>query len=538
VSERTITNPILRGFNPDPSIVRVGSDFYIATSTFEWYPGVQIHHSRDLRHWRLVSRPLDGERMLNMLGCPDSCGVWAPCLSWHDGLFWLAYTDVKRFDGNFKDTHNYLTTAPDISGPWSDPVYLNSSGFDPSLYHADDGRKWYLNMVWDHRPDRSFFNGIVMQEYDAGEQVLLDEPKYIFRGTALDYTEAPHLYRFGDYYYLLIAEGGTGYGHAITVARSKSIEGPYEADPAGPMVTSRHQPDWPLQRAGHGDLVQLEDGSLYVVFLVSRLFGDARHSPMGRETAIQPARLTDDGWIRLAGDDALPQVTIPAPDLPTSTPDTDIEHDDFDQPKLNSVYQWLRTPWPDEFCSLQDRPGHLRLYGLESPGSLFRQALIARRQTSARFVAETVVEFRPQNFQQLAGLIIYYNSAKFHYVYISHDNDIGRHIGIMSCEADFSLAASFPIRDALIPLPADGPVRLRAVGEDEILRFAWSAGDAGEWQDIPVDLDMCFLTDQAGQDVGEQFTGTFIGLCAHDVSGQRAHADFDWFSLHEDDVRA
>lgn len=531
--DHSIVNPILRGFNPDPSICRVGADFYIATSTFEWYPGLQIHHSRDLRNWQLATRPLDNERLLNMLGTPDSCGVWAPCLTWHDGLFWLAYTDVKRFDGNFKDTHNYLTTSPNIDGPWSDPVYLNSSGFDPSFFHADDGRKWYLNMVWDHRPDRSFFNGIVMQEYDAANQLLVGEPEYIFRGTELDYTEAPHLYRFGDYYYLLTAEGGTGYGHAITVARSTSINGPYDADPNGPMVTTRNDPDWPLQRAGHGDLVELADGSIYTVFLVSRLFGESRHSPLGRETAIQPVELTDDGWLRLPGGNALPVASIDAPGLSQAEHDPIIEHDDFNDASLNIVYQWLRTPWPQEIYSLSERPGYLRLFGQESPGSLFRQSLVARRQSSERFTAETSLEFEPRNFQQMAGLIIYYNSAKFHYLYLSHDNEIGKHIGILSCEADFSLAASFPIKDERIPVAVEGAVKLRAVADYDVLRFSWAEGDSREWHDIPVDLDMQFLTDQAGRESGEQFTGTFIGVCAHDVSGQRAHADFDWFSMRE-----
>ena len=145
-----IVNPILPGFNPDPSICRVGGDYYIATSTFEWYPGVQIHHSTDLVNWRLVKRPLDRAAQLDMRGNPDSGGIWAPCLSYADGLFWLVYTDVKRLDGNFKDGHNYIVTAPSIEGPWSDPVHVNSSGFDPSLFHDDDGRKWFLNMVWNH----------------------------------------------------------------------------------------------------------------------------------------------------------------------------------------------------------------------------------------------------------------------------------------------------------------------------------------------------------------------------------------------------
>ena len=197
-----IVNPILRGFNPDPSICRVGDDFYIATSTFEWYPGVQIHHSRDLRNWQLIARPLNEARLLNMLGTPDSCGVWAPCLTWSDDRFWLVFTDVKRFDGNFKDTHNFVTTAPNIHGPWSDPVYLNSSGFDPSLYHAEDGCKWLLNMVWDHRPDQDFFLGIEMQEYDPAAQHLVGEPERIFSGTELGCTEGPHIHRLGEYFYL------------------------------------------------------------------------------------------------------------------------------------------------------------------------------------------------------------------------------------------------------------------------------------------------------------------------------------------------
>ena len=135
-----ITNPILTGFNPDPSICRVGDDFYIATSTFDWFPGVQIHHSRDLVHWHLLTRPLTRVSQLNMKGNPDSCGVWAPNLTYKDGMFYLVYTDVKRFDGRWKDTHNYLVTATEIDGEWSDPIYLNSSGFDPSLFHDEDGR--------------------------------------------------------------------------------------------------------------------------------------------------------------------------------------------------------------------------------------------------------------------------------------------------------------------------------------------------------------------------------------------------------------
>jgi xylan 1,4-beta-xylosidase len=144
-----IQNPILPGFNPDPSILRVGDDYYIATSTFEWFPGVQIHHSKDLVNWKLITHPLTRTSQLDMLGNMPSCGIWAPCLSYCDGLFYLIYTNTRIYYSNHKDCHNYLVTAKDIMGPWSEPIYLNSSGFDPSLFHDDDGKKWLANMLWD-----------------------------------------------------------------------------------------------------------------------------------------------------------------------------------------------------------------------------------------------------------------------------------------------------------------------------------------------------------------------------------------------------
>ena len=195
VRQDAIRNPILRGFNPDPAILRVGSDYYIATSTFEWYPGVQIFRSADLGNWRLASRPLNNARLLDMTGVPDSCGIWAPCLSHADGLFWLCYTIVRRFDGDFKDAHNYITTCETIDGDWSDPVYINSSGFDPSLFHDDDGRKWHMNMLWDHRPGRSRFGGILLQEYSHAERRLVGEAVNIYSGTATGLTEGPHIYK-------------------------------------------------------------------------------------------------------------------------------------------------------------------------------------------------------------------------------------------------------------------------------------------------------------------------------------------------------
>ena len=179
-----IINPILKGFNPDPSICRVGEDYYIATSTFEWFPGVQIHHSKDLKNWQLIKHPVERESQINMRGNSDSGGVWAPALSYSDGKFWLIYSNVKVVEGDvFKDVNNYLITCDTIDGEWSDPIYLNSSGFDPSLFHDEDGKKYLVNMVWDYRSYNHRFYGISLQEYDHKKQKLIGDSKIIFKGT-------------------------------------------------------------------------------------------------------------------------------------------------------------------------------------------------------------------------------------------------------------------------------------------------------------------------------------------------------------------
>ena len=265
-----IHNPVLRGFEPDPVILRVGADFYIATSTFEWYPGVRIHHSRDLVNWRSLGGVLHSTRLLDLAGVPDSGGIWAPGLSYADGLFHLVFTVVDTYAEGWKDLPNYLTTAPTIEGPWSDPLPLHGRGFDVSLFHDDDGRSWLLNMRFDWRPDREGFAGIEIQEYDRKTRTLLGEPRTISTGTSVGVAEGPHLYRRDGWYYLVHAEGGTGYEHGAAVARSRDLLGPYEADPAGPLLTSRDDPSLALQKAGHCSLVETATGQWYAAHIVAR----------------------------------------------------------------------------------------------------------------------------------------------------------------------------------------------------------------------------------------------------------------------------
>jgi xylan 1,4-beta-xylosidase len=536
----TIRNPILPGFNPDPSIVRVGDDYYIATSTFEWYPGVQIHHSRDLVHWRLLTRPLNRASQLNMLGNPDSCGIWAPCLSYADGLFWLIYTDVKRYGrttvggasgASLRDFHNYLVTSPRIDGDWSDPIYLNSSGFDPSLFHDDDGRKYLLNMLWDHRPGNNRFAGIVLQEYSAKERNLIGERQNVFKGTSLGFTEAPHLYKRNGWYYLLTAEGGTGWGHAVTMARSRKITGPYELHPDTYILSARHRPDIELQRAGHADFVETQSGETYMVYLCGRPLRNRGRCVLGRETAIQKMIWGKDGWLRTLDGQGISTIETPAPSLPVHKFPMTPALEDFNEPELPLHFQWLRTPWPEEILSLTARPGFLRLFGRETIGSLFKQALVARRQQAHCLSAVTVVELEPEHFQQSAGLVCYYNSAKFHYLFISCDETFGKHLRVMSCLPDSTQTDAF---SPPIAIPAGKPVHLRVEIDYERLHFAYRIeGVDKDWHWLPQQFDASILSDEATAPGQANFTGAFIGMACQDMAGTSSHADFDFFEYQE-----
>ncbi len=543
-----IQNPILTGFNPDPSICRVGEDYYIATSTFEWYPGVQIYHSRDLINWSLVARPLNRATQLDMRGNPDSCGVWAPCLSYSDDQFWLIYTDVKRFDGNFKDAHNYLVTCAAIDGDWSDPVYVNSSGFDPSLFHDDDGRKWFLNMVWNHRatslgqsPLHSPFGGILLQEYSVEKQQLIGESKLIFTGSDLGLAEAPHLFRRGGYYYLVVAEGGTGYEHAVTHARATSIDGPYELHPDKYLL--RSTPGAPLQRTGHGQYVETPAGESYHTYLCSRPIQGVGRSPLGRETGIEKCVWSDDGWLRTQSGTQTARLEVEPPAIAAAQIHTDSNADAerqsatdqdtavvyrFTNAELPVDFQWLRTPYPERLYSLSARAGFLRLYGRESIGSWFEQSLVARRQQHLSYTASTTLEFSPDTFQQSAGLIAYYNRHKFYYLQLTRDEAAGRVVGIMLCNGDYpECALTYPVES--VPLADNGePVSLKCVVNQASLQFYYRS--QSDWISIGPVLDASLLSDEGGRGEHASFTGAFVGMVAFDTSGQAKPADFSEFT--------
>lgn len=523
---RFICNPILPGFNPDPSIVRVNEDYYIATSTFEWFPGVQIYHSRDLVHWELIARPLNRLSQLDLRGVPDSCGVWAPCLSYSNDTFFLVYTNVKTVKGIWRDMHNYLVTTEDIRGDWSEPVYLNSIGHDPSLFHDDDGRKWVLNTEWAYIKGKNVFNGIVIQEYDHKQKTLIGERRNIFKGTERGFTEGAHLYKRNGYYYLLTAEGGTWYNHCITMARSREIFGPYEIHPENPLLTSKDHPETPLQKAGHGDLVETQNGEWYLVHLCGRPITKDRRCVMGRETAIQKVMWVDNGWLYLNNFAEGPSVKVEAPQLPEFAIPATPTRIEFDRDELDLSFQTLRIPLPEDLMSLQERKGFLRLKGRESLASLNLQSLVARRQQSFCYTAETALEFSPDSSRHLAGLVVYYNTDNYYYLSFSCNDLIGKNLRIITCnkgETNEPTGLGVPLRDT-------SRVALRIVVNQEKGQFYYST-DEIHWQQIGAELDMSKLSDDFI--AGKAFTGTFIGLCCQDLSGDGKYADFDYFEYQE-----
>ena len=525
-----IKNPILPGFNPDPSILRVDDDYYIATSTFEWFPGVQIHHSKDLINWKLITRPLNRTSQLNMSGNPNSCGIWAPCLSYDNGIFYLIYTDVKYFMGIFKDAHNYMVTTKDICGDWSEPIYLNSSGFDASLFHDEDGKKWLVNMIWDHRKDIAHaFGGILLQEFSLNEKKLIGPVHNIFKGSDIQKVEGPHLYKKNGYYYLMTAEGGTVLRHSVTMARSKKITGPYEIDPENPILTSYDDPTLELQRSGHASLVETQNGEWYLAHLCGRHIPSRGRCIMGRETAIQKVTWTKDGWLRLESGGNKPQLLVEAPNLPEHKWESEKTRDDFDSEKLNVNFQFLRVDIMNDLVSLTERPGFLRLKGWESLSSYHKQSLVARRQQSFFYTAETSLDFEPETFQQMAGLICMYDNKNFYYLHVTIDEDIGKCIDIMTCTSG---NFNYPLQKK-VSIKKQGNCHLRVNIDYDKLRFSYSE-DGTNWKSIGKDFDASTLSDEFDEGGGDaHFTGAFVGLCCQDLTGQKKHADFDYFEYKE-----
>lgn len=535
-----IKNPILPGFNADPSIVRVGDTYYIACSTFEWWPGIQIHESKDLKHWKLITHPLSEKRLLDMTGIRDSGGIWAPDLSYCDGKFYLIYTDVKVTDGAYKDCINYLTTAEDIRGPWSDPVILNTSGFDASLFHDDDGKKYLLNMCWDPRPHHHPFYGIMMTEYDEEKKKLTGLSRIIYKGTEEGLVEGPHIYKINQQYYLFVAQGGTTYCHQERVARAENLDGVFVTEPGGPFLTGYDAPFHGIQKMGHGSLVETPAGEWYFVHLMSRPLHHKWEShidprgwcPLGRETGIQKVEWDSEGWPHIVGGhNGKVEVEEPKDTQECVWESTCPEKDDFDSTELNINFQNLRIPLSEDVVSLKDRPGYLRLYGQQSLMSEFVQAHIARRWQSFEFDAETCVEYEPDSFQQFAGMANYYNTKHWSAFGVSWDEKYGR--VLIAVNTDIG-KTEYLFGDEPIPVP-ENVKKVYLKTEVRGIEYYYSYSfDSVNWIRINHTFDSAVLSDEyIKMRYDAAFTGAFVGMFNVDGTGVHIPADFDYFKYRE-----
>ncbi len=522
---RKFRNPILRGCHPDPSICRVGEDYYLVTSTFEYFPGLPLYHSRDLVHWHQIGYVLDRPSQLPLQGVRASGGLYAPTIRFHQGTFYVVCTLV---DGRTKKG-NFLVTATNPQGPWSEPIWLEDApGFDPSLFFDEDGRAWFTAAVLAAPGQYEGHTQIWLQEFDLTNLCLVGERRVIWEGALRRgrWSEAPHIYKVDGRYYLVTAEGGTDYHHSVMVARSEAVTGPYEPNPANPVLTHRHLGwDYPVVGTGHADLVETQTGEWWMVLLAMRPYGGYFYN-LGRETFLVPLRW-EDGWPVASPGSGKVELSYPAPNLPECRWPSLPACDHFDSSDLALYWTFLRTP-EEKFWSLQERPGFLRLYlRPESLSEPVSPSFVGRRQQHIHFAARLALDFTPRTPNEGAGLALIQNNNFYYCLLVTRECEpntvvrlIRRAYGKEEVIATCPISASY--------------VYLKVEAHEQEYAF-YVAEEFEKWRVVAEGVDGRILSTP----VAGGFTGVYLGMYA----GSHGHpsenyADFDWFEyigLEEDE---
>jgi len=499
-AQTTFKNPIITGMNPDPSICQAGDDYYLVTSTFEYFPGLPIYQSKDLVHWKLIGYALSRSSSNPLTGCNSSGGQYAATIRYHDGTFYVIGTNYggKGTQGVF------YVTATNPAGPWSEPHWLGYWYVDPSLLFEDD-KVYYLS------PDNkgSFLLGIMDPKTDT-----FDEPlKKIAEGLGGSSPEGPHLYKVKNYYYLMSAEGGTGYEHREVIQRSQSPWGPYEPSPYNPVASHMADHDNPFHAIGHADIIETPDG-WWLVCLGIRPQG-GRYHHLGRETFLAPVTWTEDGWPKV-GTDGIVEEEYPAPNLPPHIWEKEPIRDDFDTPSLQLPWNFVRNPHAEDW-SLTARPGFLRLYGSKiSLQEKDSPVFVCRRQTSFNVTVSTNIDFTPTDPNEEAGLVIRGNDTN-HYDFLITMYEGKRVVMYREYLQDKV------VKTAYKEIP-DGDIILWINGTPSHYRFSVQPeGKDPEWVATA-------LTRNLSTEVIGGFTGVFIGMYASGNGTKNQYpADFDWF---------
>jgi xylan 1,4-beta-xylosidase len=511
----TFRNPILPGCYPDPSICRAGDDYYLVTSTFEYFPGLPIFHSRDLVHWRQIGHVLDRPSQLPLDEVRPSGGLYAPTIRFSNGTFYVINTLV---DGKTK-SGNFIVTASDPAGPWSEPYWLDSApGFDPSLFFDDDARAWYTGTRLAEQGHYEGHTEIWLQELDLKAMQLTGEVHVLWDGAVKGavWAEAPHIYKVEGRYYLVIAEAGTAHHHAVTVARSEAITGPYETNRGNPILTHRHLGlDYPIVGTGHADFVETQSGEWWTVLLAMRPYGGYFYN-LGRETFLAPVRW-EDGWPIISPGSGRVEFTYPVPDLPEQNWPGTPACDDFDAPALAFQWNFLRTPRTESY-SLGDRPGHLRLH--LRPQRLSEKSnpsFVGRRQQHIHFRVRAALEFSPHNEHECAGLALMQNND-FHFLLAVTKSPRPVLRLIKRARGTEEILAEQPV-DA-------GKLYLKVEAHGQAYSFHFADEPEDHWRMLAADVDGRILSTP----VAGGFVGAYLGMYASS-NGQASanHADFDWF---------
>lgn len=520
-----IQNPVLPGFHPDPCAVSVGGDYYIVNSTFEWFPGIPIYHSTDLINWEQVGNVLTRKSQLDLTGCGDSKGIYAPSITYHKGLFYVTYTVVQiGLSWPLQIYPNYIVTAKDPRGPWSEPVLVDALGFDPYFFIDDDDKAYIVVRVFDHRKGKSMSPGIGLHEVDLKTLKPIGEPKFIYSGWTKRSAEGPKLLKKDGYYYLFTAEGGTGYGHYEGVARSRNIWGPYERAPRM-IYTARDCPDAPIQKAGHGTFFNTPDGEWYTTHLGSRPLTERGNCPLGRETCVQKIEWNAEGWPELASGDSVPALTVEAPKNRRTMSGSRWEgNDDFSAKQLDFKYCTLREPFSSDWLRHDPDKGILSLRGRAALGGLYRESMVAQRVTSFNQLFETKMKFNPTNFRHSAGLCCYYNSRHFYALGLTYDEEQGLSLELWG--ADKKYMEFLPER-----IRIDSPsIYMRMHILKDKVQFYYSL-DNKKWHSIGPALDFSKISD----DYAGGYTGAMAALFAQDLMYENLWADFDYFNVTTND---
>jgi alpha-N-arabinofuranosidase len=495
-------NPVLPGFQPDPSIVKVGEDFYLVNSTFSWFPGIPVYHSRDLVNWRLIGHAIDRPGQLDFAGLGTNRGVFAPAIEWHEGRFYILNTCIEC-GGNF------LVTAERPEGPWSDPVWLDFEGIDPSLFVDDDGTAWIVNNGAPvGEPRYEGHRSIWIQQFDL-EKLQLFGPRKVLVESGVHpedepvWAEGPHIYKVDGWYYLMAAEGGTAEDHSQTIYRSRRPDGPYEPGPINPILTQRDLPQGRPDRVeatGHADLVRLDDGSWWGVFLATRPFA-GQSTLLGRETFLLPVSW-EGGWpLFLEPGEAVPPV-IERPALPASpSEEWDRWTDSFTEPRLSGEWIRIRTPGPVQDHVLDSAEGELVLIpGAAPAGSLGTPAFLGRRLRHPVATVTTTVDFAAEQAGDFAGLLAFMDEAHFLAFGVEGTGD-GRQLVARRRTAAEQGDRGEVLADA--PLTQSGPVELQIAIDGDSAALRWRSS-GGRWQQLGEDVDV--------EPLASVHAGLFTGL--------------------------